>query len=54
MSSNDQEFVSTARDAQQVKKEETKELCRDMFEKIADYVNGELSGDYYVYKATNI
>ena len=47
MSSEDQEFVTTAKDAHQVKKEETKELCKDMFEKIADYVNGELSGDYY-------
>ena len=45
MASDDQdEFVQKIRDANQEKKEETKELCRDMFEKIADYVNGELAG----------
>ena len=31
------------------RREEAKELCRDMFEKITNYVNGELGGREDVY-----
>ena len=31
-------------------KEDVRELCRDMFDKVANYVNGELTGKLSPYK----
>lgn len=38
------ELAEAAAKKTEEKKETAKELCQDMMEKIADYVNGELSG----------
>ena len=34
-------------------KEDVKELCRDMFDKVANYVNGELTGKLSLYHYTS-
>ena len=38
-----EELAKEATKKNEEKKESTRELCRDMFEKVADYVNGELA-----------
>ena len=38
-----EELAKEATKKNEDKKESTRELCRDMFEKVADYVNGELA-----------
>lgn len=43
MATDRDEFVTSAQDVHQEKIDETKELCKDMFEKISEYISGELS-----------
>ena len=38
------DLAASANAKTQERKEDTKELCKDMFGKVADYVNGELTG----------
>lgn len=43
------DFVASAQSVHDEKIDETKELCKDMFEKITEYISGELAGVKYKY-----
>ena len=43
------ELAESATKKSEEKKENARELCRDMFEKVADFVNGELTSKCFNY-----